>query len=214
MAQQHTVREGEDMVSIAEEYGFFWETLWTHADNASLRAEREDPFALAPGDVVAIPEKEPKHETAATGTVHRFRRRGATTELRLQLFKGERPRAREDYELDVDGTARTGTTDGAGVLVERIPLDAREGTLTIGPDEAVYTLQLGGLPPLSEPAGVQARLNALGFDCGRSDGTMDEQTAEALRAFQRWCGLEPTGEADDETRRHLGARYREAGSFV
>lgn len=214
MSQKHTVSKGEDMVSIAEQHGFFWETLWEHPDNQSLRAQRNDPSALAPGDVVTLPEKEPRHEVGATGTVHRFRRRGASTELRLQLFRGERPRAREAYELDVDGTTRTGTTDAEGTLVERISVDAREGTLTIGPDVAVYELQLGGLPPVAESSGVQMRLNSLGFDCGRADGTMDEQAEQALRDFQRWCGLEPTGSPDDETRACLDARYRETGGFI
>lgn len=203
MAQTHTVQKGEDLLTIAREHGLDWRTVWEHADNRSLREERDDPFALAPGDVVALPEKTVKYEPADTGTVHRFRRRGAATELRLKLFRGGRPRIREAYTLEVDGASRTGTTGADGRLVEPIPVDAQNARLTIGPDEAVYELQLGQLPPLSEPQGVQARLNRLGFDCGREDGTIDEATTAAVRSFQMWCGLDPTGEIDAPTRQLL-----------
>lgn len=214
MAQQHTVRDGEDMATIAKQYGFFWETLWMHASNQSLRERRDDPFALAPGDVVAIPEKTPKHAVGATGQIHRFRRLGATTELHIQLFKGDRPRAREAYQLDIDGIHWEGRTDAEGVLVEEIPVDAENGVLTIGPDAAVYELQLGRLPPLSEPEGMQARLNGLGFDCGREDGTIDDKTKHALKSFQRWCGLEPTGALDEVTQARLQTSYQDTGRFL
>jgi N-acetylmuramoyl-L-alanine amidase len=53
----HNVVQGDCVLSIAEQYGFFWETVWNHPSNAELKKKREDPAILYPGDVVFVPEK-------------------------------------------------------------------------------------------------------------------------------------------------------------
>lgn len=50
---------------------------------------------------------------------------------------------------------------------------------------------------------LQQRLIELGYLAGRADGSYGSQTAAAVRAFQQAAGLEPTGEADEETQRRL-----------
>jgi hypothetical protein len=63
MAIDRRVHQGDCLNSIADETGFFWETLWNHASNDSLKQQRRDPNVLEPGDVVHVPDKTPKQES-------------------------------------------------------------------------------------------------------------------------------------------------------
>ena len=42
----HEVKQGDCMASIADEYGFFWKTIWHLAENSELRRKRTDPYVL------------------------------------------------------------------------------------------------------------------------------------------------------------------------
>lgn len=50
---------------------------------------------------------------------------------------------------------------------------------------------------------MQQRLIDLGYLKGKADGSYGGMTSAAVKAFQQATGLEPTGEADDETQRQL-----------
>jgi carboxyl-terminal processing protease len=43
----------------------------------------------------------------------------------------------------------------------------------------------------------------MGYDAGKVDGTLNDQTRSALSRFQADNDLEPTGELDDETVKKL-----------
>lgn len=58
---------------------------------------------------------------------------------------------------------------------------------------------------------LQARLNALGFDAGKQDGIFGRATYEALRDFQRNCGLPADGIAGHETFEALNRLRRRIG---
>jgi lipoprotein-anchoring transpeptidase ErfK/SrfK len=70
---------------------------------------------------------------------------------------------------------------------------------------------LAASPPAAENAAravksvfdVQVELHRRGFSCGAIDGVMGAQTAAAMRAFQRSCGLPETGALDPETSARL-----------
>lgn len=83
----HTVRQGECISSIAYEYGFFPNTIWNHPDNEQLKQLRKDMNLLEVGDIVKIPEKEEKEESAASEQKHRFRKKGVPAKLRMKIFK-------------------------------------------------------------------------------------------------------------------------------
>jgi hypothetical protein len=118
------------------------------------------------------------------------------------------PHRTRRFRIEAEGKTFEGTTDDAGVLDQDIPRSAAKATLTLladnPSDELIYHLQFGDLPPVTEIAGLQARLNALGLHAG-SGGTMDEHTISALKEFQEhhMHRDHPSGEPDDETRAQL-----------
>jgi N-acetylmuramoyl-L-alanine amidase len=84
---EHTVRDGDCIASIAEQYGIFWQTVWDHPNNASLKQLRKDPNILKSGDTVFVPDLREKWETCATEQRHCFVRKGVPAKLRLRLMR-------------------------------------------------------------------------------------------------------------------------------
>lgn len=111
------------------------------------------------------------------------------------------PEANEPYSLEIDGRTLEGSTDGDGILRERISPAARSGRLVLRrgqTDERVIDLLLGQMDPVSEPIGAAKRLCNLGYRC-RLDRTVTESIAAALKAFQADQGLDETGRLDGAT---------------
>jgi hypothetical protein len=206
------LQQGEGVSSVGYQEGFFPGTLWEHPSNAALRARRSNPNALMPGDVLTVPDLRPKQLSVPTGAKHTFRRKGVPAVFALQVFDGDTPRARQRYELDVDGKVLRGSTDGDGKLFEYVAPDAKRGRLTIGEDEERFVILFGHLDPLEELTGVQKRLENLGFDCGAVGGK-NEGTRAALRAFQRRLRLPETGEPDEATLDKLRHMHDDVSSF-
>lgn len=207
---EYIAKQGDCIESIAEEHGYFWETLWNHENNKELRSARLNPNVLCQDDVVFIPEKREKIEMCASEKRHRFRRKGVPSILRIVLKnEQDKPRANVAYTLEVDGTLFSGETDSKGQLMQHISPNAKRGKLTtgIGEEAEEQEFQLGYLDPISEFTGVQERLNNLGFDCGEIDGVIGPQTQEAIGAFQQEYKLEPTGKLDNATRQELKKQH-------
>lgn len=197
----HRVAKGECLSSIGFAHGFFPGTLWDHPGNAELRALRKNPNVLLEGDAVCIPDLRVGEVSVQTGKRHRFRRKGVPEIFRLKfLDESGAPRAGLPYTFVVDGVARTGTTGADGELTEWIPPDAREAVITLrdGTREETYRACLGHLDPITEPSGVRARLENLGF-LARGGGGEPEDVAAALAHLQREHGLPVTGKPDDGT---------------
>jgi hypothetical protein len=81
---------------------------------------------------------------------------------------------------------------------EGVELEARLPGLA---HATVWKLSLKEPPPIEQVAGVQARLNQLGFDAGEVTGQMNDQTTAAIVELQHQLG-HPTanGVMDDDTR--------------
>lgn len=203
MPTNHVVEEGDSITSIADQYGFFVDTIWNDAANAALREKRQHMDILMPGDVVVVPDKTPKVVQRPTDKRHVFKLKGVPAVFRLQVFDGEVPRANQRYVLTIDGQVYEGSTDDEGVLEATVPPSAKQGDLRIGPDQFHLLIMLGTLDPGSEIAGVQKRLSNLGFQCGEPDGELNDETIVALKRFQRRFDLPVTGEVDDATRQQL-----------
>jgi len=209
----HVVGDGECISSIAFAYGFAPGTIWNDAANSGLRELRGDPNILAPGDEVAIPERTPKVVPAPAGARYTFRRKGVPAVLRLQLFRGDKPRAWERYSIDIDGVILSGETDQDGVLTLRLPPDAQAGELLIGDDRFRARILFGRLNPIDTVAGVRARLTNLGFPCGFGSDPIDDLLRGQLERFQERFGLPVTREADDATRAKLVALHDKKGDL-
>ena len=204
----YIVVEGDCMESIAADAGFLWTTIWNHPKNARLKKARRTPNVLLPGDRVYIPDKKLNLIGRPTDQRHRFVRKGLPCKLRLCLKWLDEPRRNTSYVLDIDGTLHNGTTDDEGCIELVIPPQAADGQLTIGagPLQQVFTLDFGGLDPITETVGIQKRLRNLGFHC-ESTGEMDDATASAIARFQKRHALEPTAELDQSTIDRLKSRH-------
>jgi hypothetical protein len=203
MPIRKTVDAGECISSISDEHGFFWSTIWNHADNAELKELRIDPNALLEGDVVVIPDKTLKTESCATEQKHKFKKKGTPAKIKIRLMLDDEPRANEPYRLQIDGTWFEGTLDGDGFLEQVIPPGSIRGVLRVGSGERIdeYELALGTLDPIDTDTGVAGRLRGLGFHFEGDDAT------PAVRAFQKKEQLEETGEVDDQTRQKLKEKF-------
>jgi hypothetical protein len=203
----HIVKQGDCISSIADRYGFFWETLWDHERNAELRQQRDDPNVLMAGDRVFVPEKRPKEEAGSTALVHKFRLKGVPAKLNLRIQdEFGQPRAGMKYTLTVDGKKTQGVVPDDGRISEVVQPQAKQAKITLETDEE-WVLDLGFVNPVDYTSGVQARLKNLGFYAGDISGQLDDDTRKALRKFQRQRGLAETGDADEASRAALEAAH-------
>ena len=204
----HNVEQGDCVLSIAESYGFFWETLWNHPNNKDLKKKREDPAILYPGDVVFVPEKRLKEVSEPTNQVHKFKVKNSPAKFYLRLLNDDgTPRANLKYTLDIDGKEFKGTTDGNGAINISIIPNAKNGKLILVDEDEEYDLFLGQLDPVKEISGVQARLKGLGFYNAETSNEMNAETVQAIKDFQEANKLEITGQIDDALRNKLESLY-------
>lgn len=205
--ETHRVGQGDCIESIALDTGHFWDTLWTHPDNASLRNSRKLPNLLFPGDIVNIPDIRPKKESVDSEKKHRFRRKGVPSRLNIQLKKVGKPRAHEAYRLEIDGQLIHGETDAEGWIRQPIAPNARNGRLFLKDGGEVHELELGGLDPVASISGQRSRLENLGYACTETDGQAGSGVHDAIRNFQRNNDLEVTGECNQATHDMLVVRH-------
>jgi len=208
MPLTHVCTQGDCIASIAEAHGFFPPTVWNDPANQKLKDLRgEDGYVLLLGDEVVVPDLVTKEEACATEARHRFRRKGVPEKLTLELLDdADQPIADADYQLDIDGKLFEAKTDGKGMVEQFIPPGARHGRLRVPLHNLEIELPLGHLDPVTEIAGVQQRLNNLGYACPLS-GNEDPETAAAVSRFQTDNDLEVTGEANDATRDTLKEKH-------
>ncbi len=197
------VGSGETAISLAKKNGFFWQTVWNHGENAALKNKRKDPTLLFEDDEIFIPEKRVKEVTKSNESEHSFKLKGDPCKIKLQLLKIGKPRANEDYIIEIEGDQIKGKTDGEGLIEHFIPAAARSAKLILRNGKDVFPIKIGDLNPLEEPSGIQQRLNNLGFSCGSEDGEIGERTKEALKKFQAEHKLDATGELDSSTKSKL-----------
>jgi hypothetical protein len=206
MPERHTVADGECLATIAGTTGHFWKTIWDDPANAQLKDLRMDPNVLAAGDVLEIPDLQPKAESRAPGQRHCFRRRSIPARVRIRILRQGSPRANQPFRAEIDGRTTSGSTDGDGFLELVIPVNADSARLAVGPsdDEDEHEINLGRLAPVADMRGAKERLHNLGFlDCDPDSDAADAKTGAALRAFQFRHELDESGALDDATQAKL-----------
>ena len=201
----YRVKHGDCLSSIAFKNGFFWETLWNHSENSSLKEQRQDPNALFKGDMVFLPEKEEKEENGATAQKHTFRLKGAPVKMKVQILDDDEPKKNAQYRLYIDGRLhKEGQTDANGFLEASIRPNVRKGEIVFidseGNEERI-SFDFGTVDPIDTDEGVLGRLASLGY-------TVDD-LSRAIREFQEKEGLTVTGTADAATRDKLKEKFGE-----
>jgi len=203
----HRVEAGEHIAGIAVAYGFSdWRTIWEHPENASLRDLRENPSVLHPGDRLFVPERVAKDESAETGRLHSFTRKGDALRLRIVLLDVAGEPVREAAcTLEVGGRERQLVTDSLGMIDEPIGKSVVSALLTVEERGLRIPLQVGHLDPVEEESGLRARLANLGYLAASEGGVGDEDGGGlpalrlALEEFQCDNGLGVDGQAGEET---------------
>jgi len=204
---QHVVSQGECLSSISAQYGFDWKTIWNHPDNADLKAERKNPNILYPDDVVVIPDKKAKEDSAATEATHKYKRKGVPATLKIRLLNNGEPRKNTPWKANLGGAWQEGSTDGDGNLQIKLHPQCDAGILRLE-DGTQFRLLLRELDPIETISGVQARLNNLGYESGAVDGIQGPITTEAIKRFQAdYPPLEVDGIVGEKTRGKLKEVY-------
>lgn len=198
----HQVGHGEHLASIAVQYGFASPaTLWNHPANAHVRACREDPCVLLPGDEISIPTKALKEHYLAVGQHHTIQVFLPELVLRLRLLdlEGE-PYRSTPCVLQAGAGQWHLNTDADGVLQWSVPDGTTRATLTVG--ELAYELEVGALDPISELSGVRERLRNLGHWAHGAESPSEEVALDVGKEFFDASQLQPNRqglatEADD-----------------
>jgi Putative peptidoglycan binding domain len=203
----YTVQQGEWLQQIAYDNGFADESkIYNHPDNADLKKKRGAPELLKAGDLIFIPEVEPKKFNRPTDNVHRFVIKQPTTKLQIRIKEDGISLDSLPFKLTIAGHVHEGTSTADGLIEVEVPVAQGDvGQLEIAGH--VLPVRLSHLDPLEELSGVKARLHNLGYDCGEIDDESSDDLADALRQFQRHSSLEETGELDDATRAALKDSY-------
>ncbi|MFO1063535.1 MAG: LysM domain-containing protein [Pirellulales bacterium] len=212
---KHVVQEGDCLSKIAKHYGFTWKKLWDYGPNATLKAKREDPNLLYPGDIVVIPEKSPKMESKGTNQKHTFKKRTELPTFQIRLLFEGAPLANFDAELTFQSPSwsatKTGKTDSDGnLLIEsspkiRIPGDTPGATLLIGnkPYQIRYSICLSSLPDHKTAAGASIRLYNLGYTSSIINESQIDELQPAIVRYARSKQQKSNGELSESVKSEL-----------
>lgn len=217
MPKTHVVQPGECCATLAKRYGLVgWRPIVAEGANAALFAARKNPHVLRPGDVVVVPDPEPRTFEGATDQRHTFVFAPSPTKLRLVLRRPDGTALDGvRYSLRVGDDTVEGTTGGDGVVEHPVDPTETTGTLALWFDPASEApsveraLDVGALIPVEFVPGAKARLHNLGYSPGPAGDALDDATRAALRAFQGAHGLAETGELDAATQAKLVTAHDE-----
>jgi hypothetical protein len=196
MAGNYTVKPGDHMSSIAEQSGFTkYETIWNHPENADLKALRQDPNVLNPGDTVFIPDPEHKNYDRPVDQRHHFTRPGEPLKLRLVLNRMYNdPYANTPCTLLVGLEKSDLTSDGNAQIEKPIKKTAADGSVKVKdqikvdgadvPIEREVDFKIGFLDPVTEVSGQVARLANLGYYRGSDSPVDDDEFSSSVEEFQ------------------------------
>jgi hypothetical protein len=180
----HVVNQGECIYSLAARSGHDWKTIWEHPQNAVLKATRQDPGVLLPGDRVHIPEIKLKTIDLPSGGRHRVVVMGQNIALHLRMCDADgEPIAGAKYQIAIGSRRIPVTTNGDGRIEALIPASALEAKLRNLHTGEIYSLNLGHMDPPDTASAIRKRLANLGYNLDAADGDLNEHALSVLRAF-------------------------------
>lgn len=202
----HIVKQGEFLAGIAWGYRVSEDAIWRDPANAALVAQRPSPNVLNPGDVLYVPDAAPARFKLKVGACNAFEAQVPMTTLKLR-FSGDPAWAGAAYRVEgVYGMTIEGCAGGDGAVEVEVPANCGSVELVFPDIERRFRVDVGHLDPVSEPSGVRARLQHLGFLRPVAPGEGDAMD-RAVKEFQSEQGLEPTGEIDEATASKLSEAY-------
>jgi hypothetical protein len=193
MTKFHTVSQGESVAIIAKKYGFpSWDILYNHSDNSGFKTLRPNPDIIFPGDKIFIPELQKSRFNVKANQRHVFRSQAKKDDVVIKIGAiGGTIWSDRKVELDINGSIVESKTDAKGNANFKLPKGHAEEAILL-----VYTLKdtnnpsyrvsvkLGHLDPITEYIGQQARLTALGYDCGLLTNKANQRFENATNDFQ------------------------------
>jgi hypothetical protein len=205
MSERHIVSQGECLSKIALRFGFKdYKIIYNHPENAAFRARRPNPNIIFPGDIIFIPDKVIKLESAPTGRRHTYIISRLKKILKVRLLDSEgKPVANEPVRVDIDGMRSVSmSTDGKGVF--ELPVETACAGAKVMLKGRELRLEFSHLNPIKDTpdggvSGIQARLRNLGYYGGAISDEFDKPTRLALAIFQHDAGLEMDGEPNPPT---------------
>jgi hypothetical protein len=201
----YIVRPGEYMAKLAHALGFDPDEVWKDPKNAEL-AKLRSPNVLHPGDIVYVPKSQKATRPVRAGATNKYVAKIPKVQVNVAFHGDAGPFAGEPYVIEGLGSPLEGTADADGRVLALVPVHVREIRVVFTKRNVAFPVRVGDMDPVSEPSGVRKRLRHLGY-CGAAPGDegagRDARDRQALLAFQKARGLQPTGVADETTRQEL-----------
>jgi hypothetical protein len=205
----YVIRQGDYLLKLAHLHGFDADAVWSDPKNAELKALREDPEMLRPGDVVFVPDEPKKKLRLEPKTTNTFVARVPFVKVSVVLSQDGQALKNERYVVDGLGDDTERVTDGEGRVEVDVPVHVREIVVRLVELGATMKLAVGELDPVETPSGARMRLTSLGHYGAKlagADGWVahdPDALSAAIRRFQSASALTVTGALDDATREAL-----------
>ncbi len=216
-AKPYVIQPRDTVLTIALMHEVEAKLIKDHPKNAEIfKDKKRDDHMLAPGEIVYIPLPEPPKPVVSPKATNSFVAKIPMVHLHL-CFQSEKG-ALEEEEFLIECPAVELLTkkrdkeepledklDGEGKISLKVPALTRSFIIEFPKRHIEHEVWVGGLDPLDERSGVNARMLHLGYlplDQELKDPFIFEtETAEreTLKNFQKAFGLEPSGFMDQPT---------------
>ena len=214
------IRQGDYLARLAHRYSFNAQEVWDLPENEPLRERRASPDILYPGDILHIPVVVAKPSNVQAGSQQQYVANVPNIVVTLELHEDNQPLPHEPCEVaglpgENPDELPQYVTDARGTLELSIPVTVAELEVYVPAQHTVYRVRVGGMDPIDEVMGVVKRLRNIGYlddddediyepgDLPRSSDDWNALLEDAVAAFQRAHGLEPSGVVDDPFRKRL-----------
>ena len=190
----YTVQEQDTIFSIAQTHLLNWKDIWDAPENEELKKNRKHPGILMAGDKVYLPPPK-KYKTHKRYTI----KLKQSVKVAIRIVEKGKLYANKKYKLEAGGVTVEDVTDSFGVLVAKVPINAKDGKITLfEEDNKEIQIKIGSLNPFVDLSGIQQRLKNLGYYSGEVTGELDEDTENAIVDFQMANGLAITLELKND----------------